>query len=113
MLRVDEDTGNDETLLDLPDDPDQPATLSMNANLRDKVGIMSGTPVLILPKGTKVSLTGEEELIGDTALWKRVVVKNQDCCVCPPRSNSVMAGNVFTILVASAEGWVDWNLLNP
>ena len=111
VLRVDEDTGSDETLLNLPDDPSQPATLTINAKLRNKVGMVSGTPILILPKGTKVNLTEDEELIGNNALWKRVIVKNQNCCVCPPLGK-VGAGNVFTILVASAEGWIDWDLLN-
>jgi Double-GTPase 2 len=115
VVRVDETTKNDEKILVMPDDPSQLATLDINAKLRTKAGIRgadAGIPMLILLKGAKVRLTGEEERMGDTGLWKKIVVTDQNCCVCPPQ-NALNADNVFTVLVAQAEGWMDKALLNP
>jgi hypothetical protein len=107
-VRVDEDSGEDEEILHFSEEPSF-ATLAINAKLRDLPGVSVGTPVLILHKGARVSLAGEEVEAGETGLWQKVKVKDQPCCVCPPSVSNSTA--TFTVLVSWAEGWIEKNLL--
>jgi hypothetical protein len=100
----------DRTILSWASADSQQATVERNANLRNKAGDYDGAAILILYKDTKVSLTEEEETIG-SYLWKKVEIKNQSCCVSPPPVISDKE-SVFTVRVASTEGWIEKDSLN-
>ncbi|GEM_PF-3376106 len=111
VYRVDEVTKNDIKVLEIPDDSTKPAIVTINANLRDKPGVDIGIPILILRKGAEVILTKDEYRRGETGLWKKVRIKNQICCVCPPQDQE-NGSKVYSVLVADVVGWIDKNLLD-
>jgi hypothetical protein len=100
----------DRTILSWPDEQPQQATVELNAYLRNKAGDNNGAAILMLYKGTKVALTEEEETIG-SYLWRKVEIRNQSGCVSPPPVVSDPE-SVFTIRVASVEGWLEKDSLN-